>query len=223
MSLLVLDVSTVGVTALVVSDDGLVVGRGHRGLTRDVPEPGQAELAPEELWRAVLEATRECLAEREGREDLAEVDLRVHRGALVLWDRETLGSPRPAIDEGDRRTDDGSFGSTLLWLAAHEPRTWALVLEGRYAVGPLDSYLAARMTRGTWHVTGPASAARTGLLDTGTGSGPVSWSPELCARAGVPVEALPDVVRGRGVAVVTDARSFVGLELPISFGARPTG
>jgi glycerol kinase len=218
MSLLALDVSTVAVTALVVSDDGLVVGRGHRGLTRDVPEPGQAELAPEEVWRAVLEATRECLAEREGREDLAEVDLRVHRGALVLWDRETLGSPRPAIDEGDRRTDDGSFGSTLLWLAAHEPRTWALVLEGRYAVGPLDSYLAARMTRGTWHVTGPASAARTGLLDEATGV----WSPALCALAGVPVEALPDVVRGRGVAVVTDARSFAGLDVPITFGERPT-
>lgn len=222
MSLLALDVSTVGATALVVGDDGLVVARGHRGLTREAPEPGHLELAPEDVWRAVLEATRDCLGttgDAVEQEDLTEVDLRVARGALVLWDRETLGSPRPAIDEGDRRTDDGSFGSLLLWLATHEPRTWALVLEGRYAVGPLDSYVAARMTRGTWHVTGPAPAARTGLLDTATGA----WSPRLCALAGVPVEALPDVVRGRGVAVLTDARSFAGLDLPITFGERPAG
>lgn len=228
MSILALDVSTVGVTALVVGTDGRVVARGHRGVTRDASEPGHVELAPEDLWRAVLEATRECLQARadrheggltdgpDGLDGLDGVDLRVLREALVLWDRETLGSPRPAIDEGDRRGEDGSFGGTLRWLAEHEPRTWELVLEGRYAAGPLDSYLAARMTRGTWHVTGTAAARRTRLLASSTGS----WSPQLCATAGVPVEALPDVVRGRGVAVVTDARSFLGLELPITFGER---
>ena len=29
-----------------------------------------------------------------------------------------------------------------MWLAEHEPRTWALVEEGRYAVGTVDSYLS---------------------------------------------------------------------------------
>lgn len=215
MSILALDVSTVGVTALVVGTDGRVVSRGHHLVTRDAPAPGHLELAPEDLWRAVLGATRECLAAREDGDETTDLDLRVLRDALVLWDRETLGSPRPAIDEGDRRGEDRSFGGTLRWLAEHEPRTWELVVQGRYAVGPLDSYLAARMTRGTWHVTGTAAAARTRLLGSES-----SWSPQLCATAGVPLEALPDVVRGRAVAVVTDARSFLGLELPISFGER---
>ena len=51
-----------------------------------------------------------------------------------------------------------------MWLAEHEPHTWALVESGRYAVGTVDSYLIARMTRGTWHVTDVSNACRTLLL-----------------------------------------------------------
>ena len=48
------------------------------------------------------------------------------------------------------RLDPYFSGTKLIWLAEHEPHTWALVQEGRYAVGTVDSYLIARMTRGTW-------------------------------------------------------------------------
>ena len=82
----------------------------------------------------------------------------------MLWDRETLSSPRRAI----------------VWQAEHEPHTWALVQSGRYAVGTVDSYLIARMTRGTWHVTDVSNASRKLLFDLEAGD----WSDELCALFG---------------------------------------
>src|SRR5207247_7214145 len=122
------------------------------------------------------------------------------RETVVLWDRETLGAPRRAIVWQDRRTAslcadlradgheprvteltglrlDPYFSATkLTWLATREPHTWAGVTAGRLAVGTVDSYLVARMTRGLHHVTDASNASRTLLYDIRTGA----WSEELC-------------------------------------------
>ena len=155
---------------------------------------------------------------------------------MLLWDRETLGSPRRAIVWQDRRTadicrrmrDEGHeervteltglrldpyfSGTKLVWLAENEPNTWALVKEGRYAIGTVDSYLIARMTRGTWHVTDVSNACRTLLFDLEAGD----WSEELCDLFGVPMDALPEIVPNWGELATTDPKSFLDLELPIA-------
>jgi glycerol kinase len=86
------------------------------------------------------------------------------------------------------------------------------VQEGRYALGTVDSYLVARMTRGTWHVTDVSNASRTLLMDLSTGE----WSDELCSLFGVPRDALPDLVPNWGEVASTDATVFAGLSLPIA-------
>jgi len=110
------------------------------------------------------------------------------------------------------RLDPYFSGTKLAWLAEHEPNTWALVESGRYAVGTVDSYLVARMTRGTWHITDVSNASRTLLFDLGTGA----WSEELCGLFGVPRDALPEVVDNWGELARTDPRSFLDLDLPIA-------
>src|ERR1044071_5418662 len=99
-----------------------------------------------------------------------------------------------------------------MWLAEHEPHTWALVQSGRYAVGTVDSYLIARMSRGTWHVTDVSNASRTLLFDLERGG----WSDELCELFGVPRDALPEVVDTGGELPRTAPRSFRDLALPIA-------
>ena len=99
-----------------------------------------------------------------------------------------------------------------MWLAEHEPNTWALVESGRYAVGTVDSYLIARLTRGTDHVTDVSNACRTLLFDLATGD----WSDELCALFGVPRDALPELVPNWGEVATTDPTSFLDLSLPIA-------
>jgi glycerol kinase len=235
MSVLAVDAGTTGVTALVVTPDGRLAARGYQEFAQHFPRPGWVEHAPEEIWQATLEAVRMCLAAY-GRDDLQAVGITNQRETVLLWDRETLGSPRRAIVWQDRRTagicqrlrDEGHerrvaeltglrldpyfSGTKLVWLAENEPNTWALVESGRYAVGTVDAYLVARMSRGTWHVTDVSNASRTLLFDLEAGD----WSDELCGLLGVPRDALPDVVPSWGHIATTDPASFLGLELPVA-------
>jgi glycerol kinase len=235
MSVLAIDAGTTGVTALVVTADGRIAARGYQEFAQHFPQPGWVEHSPEEIWQATLEATRAALASYD-ESQLQAVGITNQRETVLLWDRETLGSPRRAIVWQDRRTagicerlrDEGHedrvaeltglrldpyfSGTKLVWLRENEPRTWALVQEGRYAVGTVDSYLIARMTRGTWHVTDVSNASRTLLMDLSTGQ----WSDELCDLFGVPRDALPELVPNWGEIATTDPATFCGLELPIS-------
>jgi len=175
-------------------------------LSVSTPGAGWAELPADAIWQATLSVVR-------GLVDTAPeaVLLTEDPGAVVLWDRETLGSPRPVVAPADRRTR-GGLADTLAWVAEHEPHVWALVAEGRYAVGGLASYLLARATLGTWHLTTAASAAATGLLGDD-----LTWDVARCTAAGIPVHALPEVLTG-AVAVRTEPRGFAGLDLPVRLG-----
>jgi glycerol kinase len=161
MSILAIDAGTTGVTALVVDEAGSVVAKGYQEFAQHFPQAGWVEHAPEEIWQATLEAVRAVV----GRVDASElrgVGITNQRETVVLWDRETLGSPRRAIVWQDRRTaaicdrlradghearvaeltglrlDPYFSGTKLVWLKENEPHTWALVESGRYAVGTVD-------------------------------------------------------------------------------------
>ncbi len=112
------------------------------------------EHSPEEIWQATLEATRAAVAQVDASQ-LRGIGITNQRETILLWDRETLGSPRRAIVWQDRRTaaicnrlreegheervaeltglrlDPYFSGTKLVWLAENEPHTWALVQDGR--------------------------------------------------------------------------------------------
>jgi len=231
--ILAIDAGTTGVTALVVTGEGAIASRGYQEFRQHFPQPGWVEHVPEEIWQATLQACREALSGHDPA-DLAGIGITNQRETVVLWDRETLSSPRRAIVWQDRRTAaycsslaehedrvrtltglrlDPYFSATkLAWIREHEPHTWALVESGRYAIGTVDSYLIARMTRGTWHVTDVSNACRTLLFDLEGGD----WSPEMCDLFGVPRDALPELIPNWGAQIVTDPRSFLDLSLPVA-------
>jgi glycerol kinase len=238
VTVLAVDAGTTGVTALLVSHEGTVAARGYEEFRQHFPADGWVEHSPEEIWSATLEAVSTALlaGAAAGAAPPTCVGVTNQRETVVLWDRETLGSPRRAIVWQDRRSasicselreaghepavtaltglrlDPYFSGTKLTWLARNEPHTWAGVRAGRTAVGTVDSYVIARMTRGVQHVTDASNASRTLLLDIGTGA----WSPELCDLFGVPLDALPEVVPSYGVLGRTDPASFLGLDLPIA-------
>ena len=158
--------------------------------------------APDELWRAALATVGEVLA---GVDPASLVGVGFSGAeSVVLWDRDTLGSPRPVAL--------GPFVPALRRVAEHEPHTWALVEADRYAVGDVGSYLLARATRGLEHATDPTSASSTTLLDPTTGD----WSVERCATPGVPIDALPELVPTWGALAMTEPSTFLGLSVPVT-------
>ena len=234
MTVLAIDAGTTGVTALVVSTAGVIVSRGYQEFPQHFPQDGWVEHDPAEIWSATLTATRIAL---EGTKETPKaVGITNQRETAVLWDRETLGSPRRAIVWQDRRTsalcerlreagheprvraatglrlDPYFTGTKLRWIADNEPHVWAQVTSGRVTIGTVDSYLIARMSRGLCHITDHSNASRTLLYDLTTNA----WSPELCDLFHVPVDALPEIVSSYGPVGLTDGRTFLGMDLPIS-------
>ena len=76
--------------------------RGYREFPQHFPQAGWVEHQPDEIWARHLDAAREALARR--RDAPTCVGITNQRETVVLWDRDTLASPRPAIVWQDRRT-----------------------------------------------------------------------------------------------------------------------
>ena len=234
MAILSLDCGTTGVTALVVGPDTRILARGYREFPQHFPEDGWVEHDPGDIWAATLDATREALAGSPVAPTA--IGITNQRETICFWDRETLGSARRAIVWQDRRTaamctdlraaghearvteltglrlDPYFSGTKIAWVRDHDPTTWAQVVSGRVAIGTVDSYLIARMTRGLHHVTDPTNASRTLLFDIHGGT----WSPELATILGVPLDALPEIVPSYGEIARTDPATFLGLDIPIA-------
>jgi glycerol kinase len=236
-ALLALDAGTTGITALVVDEQARVRARGYREFPQHFPADGWVEHDLGQMWSATVEAVREALSVADPLDlELVAVGLTNQRETVCLWDRETLGASRRAIVWQDRRSSsiceamrdagheplvsartglrlDPYFSATkLTWIRENEPNAWSQVESGRSAVGTVDSYLVARMSRGVHHITDHTNASRTLLYDLAEGG----WSPELADLFGVPIDALPEVVPSYGRLARTDPTAFLGLDLPIT-------
>lgn len=233
VTILSIDVGTTGTTALLVDHDSTIVAKGYREFQQHFPRTGWVEHDPAQIWEAVLDCVKQVLDHNDAP---TAVGITNQRETIVLWDRETLGSPCKAIVWQDRRTAgiceqmradglepkiaqmtglrlDPYFSATkLLWLKSNNPGAWAGVVSGRTAIGTIDSYLIARLTRGLQHVTDHSNASRTLLYDIHEGA----WSEELCGIFEVPMHALPEIKPSYGEVGVTDPSTFFGLSIPIA-------
>jgi glycerol kinase len=231
-AILALDQGTTGSTALVIHQDGRVLGRGYREFTQYFPQPGWVEHDPEEIVRVTLEAAREAIAVAGERP--VGVGITNQRETVVLWDRRTLRPVARAIVWQDRRTaercrglrSDGLEGMirdrTGLVLDPYFSATkleWLLgdadlrrrAERGDLAAGTVDSWLVARLTGGRSHVTDHTNASRTMLYRLGARA----WDGELLALFGVPPEILPRIVQSAEPVGECDPE-YLGAPLPIA-------
>lgn len=231
MSILAIDAGTTGVTVLVVSEQGEIVSRGYSEFEQHFPKPGWVEHEPEQIWQATLRASRQALSNSQ---NIQAIGITNQRETLVLWDRQSLASPRRAIVWQDRRTSDivselqehqelirtktGTsldpyFTSTkLVWIQHNEPEIWRGVVEGKTAIGTVDSYLVARLTDGKFHITDASNASRTQLCNIED----ANWDDQLLEIFQVPKTALPKIVPNFGQLAIADPNAFLGLSAPIT-------
>ena len=231
-SILALDQGTTGSTALLVHQDGSILGRGYREFTQHYPRPGWVEHDPEEIVRVSIEAMREALAS--SRDRPAGIGITNQRETVVLWDRRTLSPVGPAIVWQDRRTSDRCrelretgvetllrrrtglvadpyFSATKLEWLLQDVELRRRAERGELAAGTVESWLVAKLTGGRTHVTDHTNASRTLLYNLATRD----WDPELLDVFGVPRETLADIVPSAGTVAETDP-AHLGTSFPIA-------
>src|SRR2546426_8372003 len=101
-AVLALDQGTTGSTALVVAQDGRILGRGYREITQHFPEPGQVEHEPEEIFRKTLEAAKDAL--QQAKIVPQALGITNQRETVCVWERKTGRPLHRAIVWQDRRT-----------------------------------------------------------------------------------------------------------------------
>ena len=234
-AILALDQGTTGSTALVIHQDGRVLGRGYREIPQHYPEPGWVEHDPEDLFLATLAAGREAV--RAAGEMPVGIGITNQRETVVLWERATLRPVHRAIVWQDRRTTarcealraegreswirartglvlDPYFSATKLELLLRNEEVRRRAERGELAAGTVDTWLIARLTNGAVHVTDHTNASRTLLYDLDRGD----WSDELTALFSVPRALLP-AITGSSEAVGTAATEHFGVPVTIAGNA----
>ena len=204
MRIAAIDQGTTSTRCLVVEDGGRWHLAGSRRHAQHHPATGRVEHDPEEL----LANIRGILADAGPVDGIA---LANQGESCLAWDARTGAALSPVIVWQDARTaealgalpaeaealsrrisgpplDPYFSASKLGWLLQSVPAVAEAGKAGHLRLGTTDAFFLDRLT-GTFR-TDRATASRTGLMDLATGT----WSTELCALHGVPMECLPQIV-----------------------------
>ncbi|MEP7030059.1 MAG: glycerol kinase GlpK, partial [Pseudolabrys sp.] len=230
-ALIAIDQGTTSTRTIAFSADLKPLATAQQELRQIYPSPGWVEHDPEEIWQAVVSTVREAMAKAGlTAKDIAGIGITNQRETTLIWDRATGKPIYNAIVWQDRRTADACealrragheaditaktglvldpyfSASKIAWLLDHVEGARALAEAGKLAFGTIDCFLLWRLTGGKVHATDASNAARTLLLDIGSGQ----WDTDLCMMFGMPQSLLPKVM---------DCAGEFGVTAPDLFGA----
>lgn len=229
-----IDLGTSGVKAVLIDDDGRIVGSGSGGLDVSYPHPGWSEQDPADWIRATEDAVADLkTAHGAGLADVRGIGLSGQMHGAVLLD-EADAVLRPAILWNDTRSSKeaaaldadpcfravtgnivfpGFTAPKLVWVKANEADIFDRV---RKVLLPKD-YLRLWLTGE--HVSEMSDSAGTSWLDTAARR----WSPELLDASGMREEQMPRLVEGTEVSgrlrAVLAGRWGMGTDVVVAGGA----
>ncbi len=224
-ALLAIDQGTTSTRAIVFGAALAPIASAQQELSQVYPAPGLVEHDPEEIWDATLKTARAAMARANvAAKDIAAIGIANQRETTVVWERASGKPIHNAIVWQDRRTadlcdslkrtghadavaaktglvlDPYFSASKIAWLLDNVAGARAAAEAGRLAFGTIDTYLLWRLTGGRVHATDATNAARTLLLDIGSGQ----WDPALAELFNIPMSMLPQVRDSAGDFGVTD-------------------
>jgi xylulokinase len=223
-----IDVSTTGVKALLIDQDGSVTGSANTEQPLSTPQPLWSEQDPADWWNGAVRSIRQVLQETgvPGTQ-VQGVGLTGQMHGLTLLD-ERGSVLRPAILWNDQRTgaqcdeirarlgrkklieitgNDALTGFTapkILWVQENEPELYA---RARHILLPKD-YVRYRLTGE--YAMDKADGAGTILMDLKTRE----WSREVLNALGIPAEWLPPTYEGPEITgrISEEAARLTGLQ-----------
>ena len=212
---LALDEGSSSARAVLVDSDGQIVAEASAPITASYPRPSWVELDPTMLWDAARTSMYRAMAKAGATAaDIVSLGITTHRESCLIWNRETGVPVYNAIMWMSKQTDDivsqwsldgmdddirrltgvrnDSYFSAgkLAWILDQVPGARVDAEAGKLAAGTIDSWLLWNLTGGKSHYTDPSSASRTAMFNIYT----LNWDEGLCARYGIPLKLLPEIL-----------------------------
>ena len=233
--LLGLDLGTGSAKALLLAEDGAVLGEGSASYEVRSPRPGWAESGPEDWWNAVVAATRSALGGRGAAVTALGLSGQMHGVVLsdsggrplrdaILWADSRSGGELDAYRRLDRDLRHGlanppavgMAGPSLLWLRRNEPDIYG---SARWALQPKD-WIRLRLTGEA--ASEPSDASATLLYDLVSDR----WAYPVVEALGLRPDLLAPLVPSDGAAgeLARPAAQELGVRpgLPVAAGAADT-
>jgi xylulokinase len=218
--LLGIDLGAGSLKATVIRADGSLAGEGSHGYATSTPKFGWSEQNPADWHAALCRAVPAALQAAKIRpEEIAGIGLsggahipvltdaqdRVIRPAIMWSDQRSAEEARALHEQAGELIIKTSLNrvnptwtlAMLKWLQRHEPE----LIKRVHRLYISKDYLRSRLT-GTWE-TDYSDVIGALMADDKT----KTWSPELCALIGWPMETLPPVVKPSDVVGVVTAQA----------------
>ena len=236
LMILSIDQGTTGTTALVLTPEGEILGRGYAEFRQIFPQPGWVSHDPSEIWETTLRVIGTAI-ENAGisAKDLKGIGITNQRETSVIWDRLTGEPVHDAIVWQCRRTADicdryraqglksmvrektglvidPYFSATkIVWLLDQIAGLREKAKRGEVCFGTIDSFLLHKLTGGAVHATEYTNASRTMIYNIHSRE----WDGELLKAFGIPIEILPEVRASSGDFGVTTNLGTLPAGIPI--------
>jgi glycerol kinase len=235
--ILAIDEGTTGVKSLIMDDALNLVAEKTVSFEQHFPQPGWVEHDLNQIWAAVEESLKSVLKGIDSKK-ISAIGITNQRETICFWDRQTTKPLSRAIVWQDRRTADRCrelkernfestvqektgllldpyFSSTKIeWMLNHNAEVAKAAAEDRLAVGTVDSFLLAKLTRGEVHATEASNASRTMLFHLKN----QLWDAELMKVFGVKDNMLPRVQpsfshfgKTKGLSMLPDGIPITGM------------
>ncbi|CAN5180934.1 glycerol kinase GlpK [soil metagenome] len=201
-------------TALLVADDGRILGRGTVAMPRYTPSAGWVEHDPDDFTTGTIGCAAMALEAAGLRwRDVDAVGIANQGETSIAWDSRTGRPVGPALSWQDRRTDEACralveagdddlvraisglsidpyfSASKFAWLMGCSDEATSALTANALRLGGSDAFVIASLCRHSEHCTDASTASRTALLDLDA----VRWSPQLLDVFGVPKDCLPAI------------------------------
>jgi glycerol kinase len=212
MGILVIDVGTSSVRAVIVQPDATVSHEHRRPFLPSTPFAGLVEFDADSLGEIVLELAAAVLSEVG---TIDGIGIANQRASALLWDRSTGRALGPGLGWQDLRTI-----GTCLEMQAHgfhlAPNASATKIKylldqydpnreraeaGELCFGTIDSWVAFVLSSGDSHITDRSNAAITAM----TLADASDWHDGLLELLGVPRAILPEIVDSSGTLATAHA------------------
>lgn len=202
---LALDVGTTTSRAIVMRDDGAVIGRAHAVNAVRTPAPGRIEQDATAMVAGAEALLDEAVAASGlHRRDVRALGITAQRATIVVWDAASGRPVAPLVSWQDLRGVERARAlQEQGFLLTHQTPAAKLecvlddiergrerLADGKLKWGNIDTFLAWHLSHGTIHAMDETQACTTGYFDFFTSA----WNPALLDVQRVAPESMPKLV-----------------------------